>query len=93
MLLQLHFAGVLERQRAIVLGDISGYRLSPHDNGYDFDAMLAYIRGLLRVPVLTGLPFGHVKHRCTLPFGAPAHLRSDAAGFELTVSGYPCLGA
>jgi muramoyltetrapeptide carboxypeptidase len=91
MLLQLHYAGVLERQRAIVLGDFSGYRLSPNDNGYDFDAMLAYIRELLPVPVLTGLPFGHVKERCTLPFGAQAHLVSDADGFDLTVSGYPTL--
>jgi muramoyltetrapeptide carboxypeptidase len=91
MLLQLHYAGVLERQRAIVLGDFSGYRLSPNDNGYDFEAMLAYIRGLLPVPVLTGLPFGHVKERCTLPFGAQAHLVSDAGGFDLTVSAYPTL--
>ena len=91
MLLQLHFAGVLERQRAIVLGDISGYRLAPHDNGYDFDAMLAYIRGLLRVPVLTGLTFGHGEVRCTLPFGAQAHLVSDDEGFDLTVSDYPTL--
>lgn len=91
MLLQLHFAGVLERQRAIVLGDISGYKLAPHDNGYDFDAMLAYIRGLLPVPVLTGLPFGHGEVRCTLPFGAQAHLVSDAEGFDLTVSRYPTL--
>ena len=91
MLLQLHFAGVLERQRAIVLGDFSGYNLAPHDNGYDFDAMLAYIRGLLPVPVLTGLPFGHGAQRCTLPFGAQAHLVSDTEGFDLSVSGYPTL--
>lgn len=91
MLLQLLYAGVLERQRAIVLGDFSGYRLSPNDNGYDFDAMLAFIRATVPVPVLTGLPFGHVKERCTLPFGAPAHLVSGAEGFELTASGYPTL--
>lgn len=91
MLLQLHFAGVLERQRAIVLGDFSGYRLSPNDNGYDFDTMLAYIRGLLPVPVLTGLPFGHGEERCTLPFGAQAHLVSDAEGFDLILSDYPTL--
>ncbi|KQV61375.1 muramoyltetrapeptide carboxypeptidase [Duganella sp. Root336D2] len=91
MLLQLHFAGVLERQRAIVLGDFSGYRLSPHDNGYDFDTMLAYIRSLLPVPVLTGLPFGHGESRCTLPFGGRAHLVSDGEGFDLTASGYPTL--
>lgn len=91
MLLQLQFAGVLERQRAIVLGDFSGYRLGSNDNGYDFDSMLAYIRSVVRVPVLTGLPFGHGEERCTLPFGAQAHLVSDAEGFDLTVSGYPTL--
>lgn len=92
MLLQLQMTGVLDRQKAIVLGDFSGYRLAPTDNGYDFDAMLAFIRARLPIPVLTGLPFGHVKERCTLPFGAQAHLRSDSAGFDLTVSGYPVLG-
>lgn len=91
MLLQLLYAGVLQRQRAIVLGDFSGYRLSPNDNGYDFEAMLAFIRATVPVPVLTGLPFGHVKERCTLPFGAQAHLVSDAEGFDLTVSDYPVL--
>lgn len=89
MLLQLLHAGVLGRQKALLLGDISGYRLSPNDNGYDFEAMLAFIRGHLGIPVLTGLPFGHTPTRVTLPFGAPAHLVSDAAGFHLTVSGYP----
>jgi muramoyltetrapeptide carboxypeptidase len=91
MLLQLEYAGVLARQKAIVLGDFSGYRLAPADNGYDFDAMLAYMRERLPVPILTGLPFGHIKERCTLPFGAQAQLTSGAAGFELRVSGYPTL--
>jgi len=93
MLLQLQQAGVLDKQRAVVLGDFSGYRLNPADNGYDFDAMLAYMRARLPVPVLAGLPFGHIKERCTLPFGAQARLVSDAAGFDLTVSGYPTLAA
>lgn len=91
MVLQLLYAGALEGQRALVLGDVSGYRLAPFDNGYDFDAMLAYLRATLPIPVLTGLPFGHVKHRCTLPFGGMAHLVSDDAGFDLTVTDYPTL--
>lgn len=91
MLLQLLYAGVLDKQKALVLGDFSGYRLSPADNGYDFDAMLAYLRQLLPIPVLTGLPFGHVKERCTLPFGGQAHLVSDPGGFELTITDYPTL--
>ena len=89
MLLQLMQAGVLGRQKALVLGDFSAYRLSPADNGYDFDAMLAYLRRSLPIPVLTGLQFGHIPKRVTIPFGARATLVSDDAGFTLTMSGYP----
>lgn len=91
MLLQLMHAGVLERQEALVLGDFSGYRLGAMDNGYDFDAMLAHLRATLPVPVLTGLTFGHVPRRVTIPFGAQARLQSDDAGFTLALSDYPTL--
>ena len=89
MLLQLMQAGVLARQKAVVLGDFSGYRLSPADNGYDFEAMLAYLREVLPVPVLTGLEFGHVARRVTIPFGAQGHLVCDQGRFTLALSGYP----
>jgi muramoyltetrapeptide carboxypeptidase len=89
MLLQLLQAGVLGRQQALVLGDISGYRLNPADNGYDFDAMLAYLRSVLPIPVLTGLSFGHIPRRVTIPFGAQARLVSGSEGFRLTLSDYP----
>jgi len=91
MLLQLMQAGVLARQRAVVLGDFSGYRLGPMDNGYDFDAMLAHLRATLPLPVLSGLHFGHGPHRVTIPFGAQARLVSDGAGFRLRLSDYPTL--
>jgi muramoyltetrapeptide carboxypeptidase len=89
MLLQLMQAGVLERQRAIVLGDFSRYKLGPADNGYDFDAMLAHIRAAVPVPVLTGLPFGHIPTRATIPFGAQAQLVSEPEGFTLLRSDSP----
>lgn len=89
MLLQLMQSGILARQRAIVLGDFSGYRLNPADNGYDFEAMLAHLRDVLPVPVLTGLAFGHIERRVTIPFGAQAHLVCDHGRFALTLSDYP----
>jgi len=89
MLLQLMQAGVIGRQRAIVLGDFSGYRLAPSDNGYDFDAMLAYVRATLPVPVLTGLEFGHIARRVTIPFGAQGRLVSAAGRWEMLLSDYP----
>lgn len=91
MLLQLMQAGVLARQKALILGDFSAYRLSPADNGYDFDAMLAYVRATLPIPVLTGLQFGHIARRVTIPFGAQAKLVSDGGQFQLTMSDYPTI--
>jgi muramoyltetrapeptide carboxypeptidase len=92
LLLQLMQSGVLARQKALILGDFSSYRITPVDNGYDFDAMLAYLRKTLPCPVLTGLQFGHCAKRVTIPFGAPAALRSNEAHFDITISGYPNLG-
>jgi muramoyltetrapeptide carboxypeptidase len=93
MLLQLMQMGVLARQRAIVLGDFSGYRLSPADNGYNFDEMLAYLRATLPCPVLTGLEFGHIPRRVTIPFGAQGRLVSDGAAWRLVLSDYPTVRA
>jgi muramoyltetrapeptide carboxypeptidase len=91
MLLQLMQAGVLGRQQALVLGDFSGYRLGPLDNGYDFDAMLAYLRQTLPIPVITGLSFGHIARRVTIPFGAQATLVANDEGFRLSMSEYPTI--
>lgn len=74
MLLQLHFAGVLSQQKAIVLGDFSAYKLAQHDNGYGFNAMLDYIRSVVDVPIVTGLPFGHISTRASLVVGSDARL-------------------
>ncbi|MET0856392.1 MAG: muramoyltetrapeptide carboxypeptidase [Telluria sp.] len=89
MLLQLMQAGVLGKQKALVLGDFSAYRLSPADRGYDYEVMLDYLRNTLPLPVLTGLQFGHIPKRVTIPFGAHARLVSDSERFELTMSDYP----
>jgi muramoyltetrapeptide carboxypeptidase len=91
MVLQLLYAGALDGQRALVLGDFSGYKLAPIDHGYDFEAMVAYLRQRLPIPVLTGLPFGHIRERATLPYGGMARLVSGARGFELTIGDYPTL--
>lgn len=93
MLLQLLHAGVLARQKAVLLGDFSSYRLSEYDNGYDFDAMLAYIRAQLPIPVLTGLPFGHIRDKATLVVGSQAELVSDAQSLQLRMAAYPILAS
>jgi len=76
-LLQLQQAGVLDAQKAIVLGAVSGFSKSPNDRGYSLATMLARVRAATRTPVLTGLPFGHVPIKVTLPVGAKVRLVVD----------------
>ena len=73
-LLQLHQAGVLDSQAAIVLGSFNDYTLYPQDKGYNFKAVLAQLRALTKTPILTGLPFGHVATKVSLPVGARVEL-------------------
>lgn len=92
MMLQLEHAGILARQKAILLGDFASHRLAEIDNGYNFGEMLAFLRGRIATPIVTGLPFGHVRDLVTLPVGAHAVLDSKGdEGFTLTLSDYPTL--
>jgi muramoyltetrapeptide carboxypeptidase len=76
-LLQLHQAGVLDAQKAVVLGAFSGWRKSPLDRGYSLKTAIAQVRAATRTPILTGLPFGHVPTKVTLPVGARVELAVD----------------
>ena len=74
MLTQLLHAGVLARQKAIVLGQFTQYQLAPNDKGYKLDTAVDWLRGKLKVPVLRNLPMGHVPTKVVLPFGMPVDL-------------------
>jgi muramoyltetrapeptide carboxypeptidase len=74
LLLQLHQAGVLDAQKAIVLGAFSDWRASPLDRGYTLKTVVATLRAVTRTPILTGLPFGHVPTKVCLPVGAKVTL-------------------
>src|SRR6185312_6113582 len=91
LLYQLHLSGVLGRQRALILGDFTDCRPSAYDNGYGLGEGFAQIRRVAGIPVLDGLPFGHVPDKFTLPFGVPARLRVKGAGAQLDFAGYPHL--
>jgi len=92
MLYQLHFAGILARQRAVLLGTFNGYELAPNDNGYDAPAMVAHFRATQRVPLYTGLPFGHVAEKLTLPVGGHCALTVKGGRARLVFSDYGARG-
>lgn len=69
MLTQLLHAGVLAQQKAIVLGQFTQYKLTPHDQGFQLQSVVNWLRAQVKVPVLTDLPFGHVPTKVCLPVG------------------------
>ncbi|STZ76724.1 LD-carboxypeptidase [Bergeriella denitrificans] len=95
MLNTLYLGGVLQKQRAIVLGDFRmGTIRDTYDSSYDLPAVANHISRVTRVPVLTGFPFGHITNKATFPLGAHAKIRSNGSGgYSVTFSGYPTLNA
>ena len=77
MLTQLLHAGVLARQKAIVLGQFTQYTLFPNDKGFRLQTVVDWLRSQVKVPVLTNLPIGHVPTKVVLPFGLPVDLLVD----------------
>ena len=76
-LLQLHQAGVLDSQRAVLLGHFSHWKPSPLDRGYTLKTAVAHLRSVTRTPILTGLPMGHVPTIVSLPVGARVTLATQ----------------
>ncbi len=77
MFAQLLHAGILQRQKAVILGHFSDYKLTPNDAGFDIPIVVSWLREQLKphgVPVVTGLPFGHVPTKLTLPLGRTVDL-------------------
>jgi len=77
MLTQLLYAGVLQKQKAILLGHFTNWVPVPHDKGFRLKTVIDWLRGQVKAPVLTGLPFGHVPTKVCLPVGARVTLAAE----------------
>ncbi|MBS3998064.1 MAG: LD-carboxypeptidase [Hydrogenophaga sp.] len=73
-LTQLMHAGILGRQKAVLLGSFNRFTPTPHDRGFKLNTVIDWLRSNIRVPVLTGLPFGHIPTKVLLPFGQRVEL-------------------
>ncbi len=90
MLYQLFHAGILQRQRAILLGDFRGENVGTA-NDCSLQKVVDHFRERIDVPILTGLPFGHIRDKLTLPIGATCQLSAAENQFRLDLSRYPNL--
>jgi muramoyltetrapeptide carboxypeptidase len=85
---QLHHAGLLGRCRAVLLGDFSDCEpRNPARYPYAMEEAVQTLRAIAPCPVLTGLPFGHVARKLTLPFGAEALLSLQPGSYTLSWPG------
>src|SRR5207244_7472862 len=91
MLTQLRLAGKLAAAAGVVFGECSDCR--PRDFKPSFDSTFSVgevvdeILGKLRVPVLSGLTFGHTDDQLTLPLGVMASLDADKGELVIEEAG------
>jgi muramoyltetrapeptide carboxypeptidase len=87
MLWQLKHAGILDRQRAIVLGQFTQCEPSPTLRyPYSMPEVIETLREMVACPVLTGFPFGHVAKKTTLPMGGAVHLAIAGSRYQLSMT-------
>lgn len=87
--LQLVHAGIIQKQKAVVLGHFSSIRASAHDFGYSLKNAIEILKKATKVPVIEGLPFGHVDNLCTLVIGAQCSLSVNSKNCVLTIYDAP----
>lgn len=91
MLTQLRLAGKFDQAAGIVLGECA--RCTPREFRPGFDSNLSLgeviddILGGLKIPVLTGLTFGHTSDQLTLPLGCMAALDADKGTLTIEEAG------
>lgn len=74
LLTQLLHAGVLFQQKAILMGQFTEFKLTPHDRGYKLQKVYEWLSSQIKAPVITNLPYGHVPTKVLLPFGSKTEL-------------------
>jgi muramoyltetrapeptide carboxypeptidase len=74
MLSQLLHAGVFAKQKAILMGQFTEFKLSPHDKGFNLKTVLAWLQQQVATPIFSNLPYGHVQTKVLLPVGAKVEM-------------------
>jgi muramoyltetrapeptide carboxypeptidase len=82
-LAHLRLAGWFDRLAGVAVGRFTEMRRLTGDGGMGFDEVLAHYFLPLGIPVLHGLPFGHIDDQWTLPLGVTARLDAGARTLEI----------
>lgn len=94
MLYDLYLAGVFEGQQAIVFGALSSAGTDSYDARFDTAVVIQQLHELTGLPIFSGVPFGHIAKKHSLPLGATCQITPDSDdGYQLNFSDYPTLAA
>jgi muramoyltetrapeptide carboxypeptidase len=85
-LAHLRLAGWLDRLAGVAVGRFTDMRRLTGDGGMGFDEVLSHYFLPLGIPVLYGLPFGHIDDQWTLPLGVTARIDAGACTLEILES-------
>ncbi len=83
MLAHLRGIGALDRLAGVAIGRFTELTRHTGDGAFGFDELLGQYLIPLGIPVVLGLPFGHIEAQWTLPVGVRARLDAGAGGMEL----------
>jgi len=91
MLTQLRLAGKLDAAAGVIFGECNACRPSDYKPAFEstlsLGEVLDEILGKLRIPVLSGLTFGHTDDQLTLPLGVMAALDADKGELVIEEAG------
>lgn len=93
MLQTLYLSNILAQQKAIVIGTIQQQygTVDEYDTNYTLASLFQRIQQLTKVPVFTGLPFGHIANHVTMPLGVAARITSQGFGYQVSFDHYPSI--
>lgn len=83
MLAHLRMTGLLSRVAGVLVGHFTEMRRGTGDGALGFDEVMATYFEPLGVPVLSGVPVGHIEDQWTLPIGIRARLDATAGEVDI----------
>jgi muramoyltetrapeptide carboxypeptidase len=83
MLSQLKLAGILNDVNGIILGELTDVKASDTTKPFlTADEVVADYFSPLDIPILTGLVYGHIPRKLTMPVGIHARMNADEGSIE-----------
>lgn len=83
MLAQLRMTGLLSKLAGVILGQFTDMKRGTSEGALGFDEVMATYFEPLGIPVLTGVPVGHVDDQWTMPIGVRARLDASAGEVDI----------